>query len=143
MEVSSGVKLRNAIAPPNSGTLVTVTFTSAMKLLDLFKPKPTAPNIDIYGQPIGMEPDQVQALMEWLFASLMAAGYFGKSHFIWYDSDKPDPRLEQEVKKLLKRGEPVVLYRCGGRSMPLPQGYYWRMMPEHPSMRVYQLEVKE
>jgi len=109
------------------GTLVTVAFTSAMKLLNFLKSKPAAPNIDVYGQP-SIEPDQAQALMEWLFASLMNAGYFGKSHFIWYDSDNPDPRLEQEVKKLLKRGEPVVLYRCGGRVMALPQGYYWRMV---------------
>ncbi len=91
------------------GTLVTVAFTSAMKLLNFLKPKPTAPNIDVYGEP-SIEPDQAQALMEWLFASLMAAGYFGKSHFIWYDSDKPDPRLEQEVKKLLCCG--VSLLCC-------------------------------
>ncbi len=63
-----------------------------MKLLNLFKPKPTALNIDAYGEP-SIEPDQTQALMEWLFASLMNAGYFGKSHFIWYDSDNPDPNI--------------------------------------------------
>ncbi|MDJ0620960.1 MAG: hypothetical protein QNJ63_30195 [Calothrix sp. MO_192.B10] len=49
--------------------------------------------------------------MEWFFASLMAAQYFGKSHLVWYDSSRPDPRLEQEVKKLLKRDEPIFLYR--------------------------------
>ncbi len=114
-----------------------------MKLLDLFKPKPAEPTISSYGQPIGMEPDQIQSLMEWLFASLMAAEYFGKSHLFWYNSAKPDPRLEQEVKKVMKRDEPIFLYRCSDRSMPLPQGYYWRMVPEHPSMRVYQLEVRE
>jgi hypothetical protein len=27
--------------------------------------------------------------------------------------------------------------------MPPPQGYYWRMMDEHPSMKIYQLEVRD
>lgn len=67
----------------------------------------------------------------------------GKSHIIWYDSDKPDPSLEEVIKKLIHRDEPIFLYRCGGRVMPTPDGYYWRTMEEHPSMRVYQLEVKK
>ena len=112
-----------------------------MKLLNLFKP--TKPNIDIYGQPIGMEPEQIQALMEWLFASLMAAQYFGKSYFFWYNSAKPDQKLEQALKKVIHRDEPIFLYRCSDRLMPLLQGYYWRMVQEHPSMRVYQLEFKD
>jgi hypothetical protein len=37
----------------------------------------------------------MQSLMEWLFASLLNAEYFGKSHLIWYDSDKPDKSLER------------------------------------------------
>ena len=80
--------------------------------------------------------------MEWLFASLLNAGYVGRSHLIWYDCDKPDPSLEKLIKKLIRRDEPIFLYRCGGNAMPAPQGYYWRMMEEHPSMRIYQLEVK-
>jgi len=115
-----------------------------MKILNFLKPKPAQPTIDSYGQQgCSVEPEQIQSLMEWLFASLMAAGYFGKSHLIWYDSNKPDPSLEQVVKKVTRRGEPVFLYRCGGRAMPLPQGYYWRMMDEHPSMKIYQLEVRD
>ena len=114
-----------------------------MKLLDLFKPKPAQPIIESYSQPNGVSPEQVQSLYEWLFASLIAAGYFGKSHLVWYNSDSPDPSLEKEIKKLLRRDEPIFLYRCGGRTMQLPDGYYWRMMNEYPSTRVYQLEVKE
>ncbi|MEH2321911.1 hypothetical protein [Nostoc sp.] len=90
-----------------------------------------------------VEPEQMQSLMEWLFASLMAAGYEGKSHFICYDSDNPDSSLEQKVKKVVRSGEPTFLYRCGGRVQSPPTGYYWRMMDEHPSMRIYQLEVNE
>lgn len=114
-----------------------------MKLLDLFKPKPTAPTIESYGEPSSIDPQEIQSVMEWLFASLLNAGYVGKSHIIWYDSDNPDPSLEKEIKKLLHRGDPIFLYRIGGRAMSLPDGYYWRMMSEYPSMRVYQLEVKE
>ncbi len=81
--------------------------------------------------------------MEWLFASLMGVGYFGKSHLFWYNSAKPDQKLEQALKKVIHRDEPIFLYRCSDRTMPVSEGYYWRMMPEHPSVRVYQLEVKE
>ncbi|MEH2408049.1 hypothetical protein [Nostoc sp.] len=47
-------------------------------------------------------------------------------------SDRPDPSLEQVMKKAMHRGEPIFLYRCGGRVSPPPTGYYWRMMKEHP-----------
>ncbi|MEA5595769.1 hypothetical protein [Rivularia sp. UHCC 0363] len=110
-----------------------------MKILQFLKPKPT---IDSYGQPSSIDPQEIQSLMEWLFASLIAVGYFGRSHLIWYDCDNPDPSLEKLIKKLIRRDEPIFLYRCGGRTMPAPQGYYWRMMSEHPSTRIYQLEVK-
>ncbi|MEH1887626.1 hypothetical protein [Nostoc sp.] len=110
------------------------------QFLDFLKPK-AQPTIDSYGQPSsGVEAEQIQSLIEWLFASLLNAGYFGKSHLIWYDSDKPDPSLEQVIRKPMRQGEPVFLYRCGGRVQPPPNGYYWRMMQEHPSMRIYQLD---
>ncbi|BAY66956.1 hypothetical protein NIES22_71000 (plasmid) [Calothrix brevissima NIES-22] len=114
-----------------------------MKFLNFLKPKPTQPTIESYAQhSCGVPQEQIQLVMEWLFASLMAAGYAGKSHIIWYDSDNPDPSLEQTVKKVMKRDEPIFLYRCA-RTMPLPQGYYWRMMTEHPLSRIYQLEIKD
>ena len=114
-----------------------------MNLLKFLKPKPTAPNIESYGQPTSIEPQEIQLIMEWLFASLMAAGYFGRSHIIWYDSDNADPSLEQAVKKVMRREEPAFLYSIGGRVQTPPDGYYWRMMGEHPSMRMYQLEVRD
>ena len=112
-----------------------------MKLLQFLKPKPAQPTIDSYGQSNCTDPQEIQSLMEWLFASLLNAGYVGKSHLVWYNSDSPDPSLEKEIKKLLRQGEPIFLYRCGGRVQPAPPGCYWRMMDEHPSMRIYQLEV--
>jgi len=134
------------------GTLVIVAFLTVMKFLNFLKPKPAQPTIDCYGQlNCRLEPEQMQSVMEWLFASLMAVGYFGKSHIIWYDSDacggrlrhRPDPSLEQVMKKVVRSGEPTFLYRCGGRVSSPPTGYYWRMMDEYPSMRIYQLEVKD
>ena len=114
-----------------------------MKLPNFLKSKPAQLTIDNYGQPTTIDPEQIQSVMEWLFASLIAAGYFGRSHLIWYNSDNPDPSLEKKIKKLLRRGEPIFLYRIGGRVQPAPQGCYWLMMDEHPSMRIYQLEIKE
>ena len=126
------------------GTLNRVAFLTVMKFLNFLKPKPAQPTIESYGQLNShVEQQQIQSLMEWLFASLMAAGYNGKSHIIWYDSDNPDSSLEQKVKKVVRSGEPIFLYRCGGRVSSPPVGYYWRMMDEHPSMRIYQLEVKD
>jgi hypothetical protein len=82
--------------------------------------------------------------MEWLFSSLLNAGYFGKSHLIWYNSDSGNSNMtETEIKKALGRDEPVFLYRCGGRVSLAPNGYCWRMMDEHPSMQIYQLEMKQ
>jgi hypothetical protein len=115
-----------------------------MKIFNFFKPKKNQPTIDNYGhQDCDIEQQQIQLVMEWLFGSLINAGYFGKSHIIWYNSDKPNPNLEKIVKKIIGRDEPIFLYRCGGRVSLLPNDYYWRMVDEHPSMRIYQLEVKQ
>ena len=81
--------------------------------------------------------------MKWLGMSLVHSGYRGKSHLIWYDSGKPDAALEQAVWTGMRRGELTFLYRCSDRTMPPPPGRYWRMMSEHPSMRIYQLEGRE
>ncbi len=119
------------------------------KLLNLLasflKPKPQPPTIESYGQTNNdLSDEQIQAVMEWLFASLINAGYKGRSHIIWYDNaKKPDPSLEDAVKSGISRDEPTFLYRCGNRVQSPPDGYYWRMMNEHPSTRIYQLEVRE
>jgi hypothetical protein len=81
--------------------------------------------------------------MEWLFASLLNAGYIGRSHLIWYDNNNSDPSLEKLVKRLMRSDEPIFLYRSNARTMSAPQGYYWRIISEHPSMRIYQLEAKD
>jgi hypothetical protein len=88
--------------------------------------------------------EEMQPIMEWLFASLLNAGYSGTAHLIWYnDAVPPNPYLEKAVKDGIRKDEPTLLYRCGARVQLLPNGYYWRLMAEHPSNRIYQLEVKD
>ncbi|MCC5661686.1 hypothetical protein LC608_33030 [Nostoc sp. XA010] len=82
-----------------------------MKILNFLKSKPAQPTIESYGQTSsGLEQQQIQSIMEWLSASLLNAKYFRKSHIIWYNSDKPDPSLEQVIKKAMHSCEPVFLY---------------------------------
>ena len=67
-------------------------------LIASLKPKSELPIINSYGQsPLTQE--QQQYLMEWLFASLMGAGYFGKAHLIWDD----DQGREREIFTALPR----------------------------------------
>jgi hypothetical protein len=40
------------------------------------------------------------------------------------------------------RNEPIFLYRQGTRVSPIAEGYYWRLIGEHPSLRMYQLEIE-
>ena len=113
------------------------------KLLHLLpQPKAKHPLIQSYGQTESNLPlEMIQPVMEWLFLSLFNAGYFGQAHLFWLQL-QTDPDLEKQARQLHRRGELILGYRCGDRTSPAPEGFYWRMMPEHPSMRVYQLEVK-
>src|SRR4028119_964727 len=101
------------------------------------KPKSKVPIIDSCGQST-LNQDEQQALVEWLFASLMGAGYFGKAHLIW---DGGQDR-EREIFTALMRNEPIFLYRQGARPTPTVEGYGWRLIVEHPSLRMYQLEME-
>ena len=78
----------------------------ATALIASLKPKSQQPAIDSYGLPALSGPEE-QALMEWLFASLMGARYFGKAHLIW---DGGQDR-EREMFAALMRNEPIFLYR--------------------------------
>jgi hypothetical protein len=103
--------------------------------------KPTQPTIESYGQASsGVPPEQIQPVMEWLFFSLLSAEYFGRAHIIW---DSGDQNLLKTTLTGLLKDEPVFLYRCGDRPSQPPIGCYWRLMGEHPSLRIYQLEVRE
>jgi hypothetical protein len=105
-------------------------------LIASFRPKSKIPIIDSYGQSI-LTQEQQQALMEWLFACLMSVRYFGRAHLIWDDGQD----REQEIFTALMRNEPIFLYRQGTRPSPTVEGYGWRPIGEHPSLRVYQLEM--
>jgi hypothetical protein len=80
--------------------------------------------------------------MQWLGLSLMAADYRATAHIIW-DNQNALPKIDTVIKKSLRRREPIFLYRCGDRPMQPPSRYYWRIMSEYPTLRVYQLEQKE
>jgi hypothetical protein len=109
----------------------------ATALIASLKPKSHSPAIDTCGQP-ALAGEQQQYLMEWLFASLMGVGYFGSSHLIW---DGRQDR-EREIFTALMRNEPRFLYCQGARPTPTVEGYCWRLLGEHPSLRVYQLFVE-
>ena len=108
----------------------------ATALIASLKPKSKIPIIDTYGES-SLTHEQQQVLMEWLFASLMGAGYFSKAHLIWDDGQD----REREIFTALMRNEPIFLYRPGARPSPKVEGYCWRLINEHPSLRVYQLEM--
>jgi hypothetical protein len=109
----------------------------ATALIASLKPKSKIPIIDTYGQSI-LTQEQQQTLMESLFASLMSVGYFGKAHLIWDDGQD----REREIFTALMRNEPIFLYRQGERPSPRVEGYCWRLIGEHPSLRMYQLEME-
>ena len=90
----------------------------ASALIASLKPKSQPPVIDTYGQsPLTHE--QQQALMEWLFACLMGAGYFSKAPLIWDDGQD----RQREIFTALMRNEPIFLYRQGARPSPTVEGY--------------------
>ena len=111
--------------------------TLVTALIASLKPKSQLPEIDSYGQST-LTDEQQQVLMEWLFASLMGAGYFSKAHLIWDDGQQ----REREIFTALMRNEPIFLYRQRARPSPKVEGYGWWLIGEHPSLRVYQLQVE-
>lgn len=130
-----------ASAHPHGGS----TMSFLQSLLPWSRPKANTglPEILSYGQETSEVPFKtIQSVMEWLFASAMNAGYRGKLHMFWHNDTLPDPGL-RAVKAALRKDELVLLYRCGDRVQKPPSGYYWRLMPEYPSLRIYQLEVKD
>ena len=114
------------------------------KLQSLFtSPKNRQLTIDSHGQEACNLPyAQIREVMEWLGLSLIAADYKAKAHIIW-DSPNSSMELDKVLRSGQRRGEPIFLYRCGDRPMSPPMGCYWRLMPEYPTLRIYQLEQKE
>lgn len=105
--------------------------------------KQPQPTIDSYGQQsCGLPEAEIQSVMEWVFLSLVSAGYWGNSHLLWYNDAEPNSDLEQALKEAIQQREPTFLYRVGSRTLEPPGGFYWRMITEHPSTRIYELEVK-
>ncbi len=109
----------------------------------LSPPKLQKLSIESYGQDACDLPiEQTADVMKWLGRSLLAAGYEAKAHMVW-GSSGADFTLDEVFPRKFKRHEPTFLYRCGDRPMQPPNGFYWRLMNEHPSLRLYQLERKD
>jgi hypothetical protein len=124
--------------------LLTLARSLLTSLLPQSNTTPSTPTVTSYGQgESGVPMEEMQPIMEWLFASLLNAGYYGTAHLIWYNDAAPNPKLEKAVKDGIRKDEITLLYRCRSRVQPPPNGYYWRLMAEHPSNRIYQLEVKD
>ncbi len=112
----------------------------ASATLASLRPKSNKLEIDNYVQSdIDLPIEEIQKIMEWLFASLLNAGYAGKAHLIW---DSGNQVLDKPALTGVLRDELVFLYRCGDRPSPPPEKCYWRLMSEHPSLRIYQLEIQ-
>ena len=112
------------------------------KLQTVLSFKPQQLSIESYGQDAcGLPVEQIAENMKWLGRSLMATGYQARAHMVW-DSSGADFRFGDVFRGKLKRDEPVFIYRCGDRPMQPPTGCYWRLINEHPSLRMYQLERK-
>lgn len=104
--------------------------------------QPQQLSLESYGQDAcGLYIEQVAEVMKWLGRSLMAAGYKARAHVVW-DSLGADFELDEVFRGKFKRHEPIFLYRCGDRPMKPTTGCYWRLMSEHSSLRIYQLERK-
>lgn len=106
-------------------------------------PKPKPLTISSYGQETcGLPFEQIQDVMKWLGLSLMASGYEARAHIIWH-SPEAGVNLEAVLKNSLRLHEPTFLYRLSDRPIQPPTGHYWRLMTEHPTLRMYQLERRD
>lgn len=122
-----------------------------MPRLSRFAPKSKSPEpknliadtkLISYGQEIsGMSDETIQSGIEWVFLSLLAAGYRGQGHLFWLDLEEDEEILKLQ-RKLIRKNELIFLYRCADRVPPAPDGFFWRLMSEHPEMRVYQLQIR-
>lgn len=100
-------------------------------------PKSQKLEIDSYGErSAGLSEQELLSLNQWLMETMMSCGYFGKAHLLFDDGQQDWDRIS--LKGFL-RDEPVFLYRLGDRPSPAPAQCHWQLMPEHPSLRVYQL----
>ncbi len=89
-----------------------------------------------------MNPGTIQAVIEWLILSLLQYGYCGEAHLFWMEADGT-PAVIEQLRRAIRKQEAIFMYRCSDRSPCPPDGYYWRMLSEHRSTRIYQLEGKE
>lgn len=116
-----------------------LNLTSA--LLGAFRPRSTELNIKVYGEEPEETPEgEVQEVIDWLLSSLLNAGYWSQAHLLLDDGQQD---WSPAILNAAVRGEPIFLYRFGSQPSTPTEGTYWRLMGEHSSLRVYQLEAKD
>lgn len=99
---------------------------------------PTSLQIETYGMGLLDEPAARQVL-EWVARSLIHYHYIGTAHLLFSEGDE---FIHWQVLTGFLRDQPAFLYRCGENVVQVPVNVYWRLIEEHPSLRVYQLELK-
>ena len=111
--------------------------------------RPKLPTIHCYGDEyLGLSEKEMQPVQEWLLAKMLHVDSCKEIHLCWYDSEDPWPSLAcpgiaKELLEGLKKQQPVFGI-CQGTSLwSLPEGYSWRMLSEHSSVKIYQLEAKK
>lgn len=100
---------------------------------------PAGLQIETYGMWQLDEPTARQVL-EWITLTLIHYEYTGTAHLIFSDGSG---FIHRQVLTGFLRGQPAFLYRCGESVVQVPVNVYWRLIGEHPSLRVYQLELKD
>ncbi len=96
-------------------------------------------NIEIHGQPNnGIPEEEIIGAIQWLFT----AGYHRPCHFIRNPDNLSNSSYWDEVRYGIQQDEPVFIYRYGNRLQSAPEGYYWSPIDEHPSTRIYRLQIR-
>jgi hypothetical protein len=92
-------------------------FGIASALLASLRPKLNKQEMDSYGQS-SLPKEEGKGIMEWLFASLMNAGYIGKAHLIW---DTGNQTWDKPILTGVLRDEPVLSRSAVATDLHRPQ----------------------
>jgi hypothetical protein len=85
-----------------------------------------------------LEEQRQLEILDWIASTMAVSNYKSLAHLIFNDDCDNFIGLGPLIGYF--REQPVLLYRCGARTPSLPYGCYWRLMGEHPSLRIYQMD---
>jgi len=85
--------------------------------------------------------EEIQPIIQWVSSRIyLGTGYTGKSHLFWL---LPNDDFRADLQRIYQKGDVILGYQCGDLMAPAPEGFGWRILAEHPSTRIYQLEEQE